>query len=115
MRTSEPKAVAPLHLTSENFATIVGAENLPVLVDFWAEWCPPCRALLPTIDRLAGETQGHAIIGKVNVDEAPEIARDYRVQSIPTLIIFKNGREVDRMVGVYPKDEIARRLLNTRG
>ncbi len=114
MRTSDTNT-APLHLTSETFSSTVGTGDLPVLVDFWAEWCPPCRALLPTIDRLAGETQGRAIIGKVNVDEAPEIARDYRVQSIPTLIIFKNGREVDRMVGVHSKDEIERRLQKAAG
>lgn len=92
--------------TKDNFEQAVLSQEKPVLVDFWASWCMPCRMLAPTVEELAGELTGKAIVGKVNVDEEPELARRYRVSSIPTLVVFLNGAEVRRAVGVTDKDDI---------
>ncbi len=94
-------------LTSDNFGTEVLGASGPVLVDFWAPWCGPCRMQAPAVEKLAEE--GYQA-GKVNVDEQPALAAEYQVMNIPTLIIFKDGREVDRMVGVQSGTELARRL-----
>ena len=83
---------------------------MPVLVDFWATWCPPCKMIAPIIDALAQETAGKAKIGKLDVDQNPLTASKFGVQSIPTLIIFKDGREVDRIVGAQSKEAMLRRL-----
>lgn len=92
--------------TTANFETQVLASEKPVLVDFWATWCMPCRMLAPTVEEVADETEGRAVVGKVNVDEEMELARRYRVASIPTLIVFENGAEVRRSVGVVEKEDI---------
>ena len=92
--------------TTANFETEVLASEKPVLVDFWATWCMPCRMLAPTVKEVADETEGRAVVGKVNVDEEMELARRYRVASIPTLIVFENGAEVRRSVGVVEKEDI---------
>ncbi len=92
--------------TTANFETEVLASEKPVLVDFWATWCMPCRMLAPTVEEVADETEGRAVVGKVNVDEEMELARRYRVASIPTLIVFENGTEVRRSVGVVEKEDI---------
>ena len=92
--------------TTANFETEVLASEKPVLVDFWATWCMPCRMLAPTVEEVADETEGRAVVGKVNVDEEMELARRYRVASIPTLIVFENGAEVRRNVGVVEKEDI---------
>ena len=92
--------------TTANFETEVLASEKPVLVDFWATWCMPCRMLAPTVEEVADETEGRAVVGKVNVDEERELARRYRVASIPTLIVFENGAEVRRSVGVVEKEDI---------
>ena len=92
--------------TTANFETEVLASEKPVLVDFWATWCMPCRMLAPTVEEVADETEGRAVVGKVNVDEEKELARRYRVASIPTLIVFENGAEVRRSVGVVEKEDI---------
>ncbi len=84
---------------------VLGAEK-PVLVDFWATWCMPCRMLAPTIEELAEDLEGQVIVGKVNVDEESDLARKYRVMSIPTLIVFENGAEVRRSVGVVSREDI---------
>ena len=90
----------------DNFESEVLQSSGPVLVDFWAPWCGPCRQIAPVIEQLAGENQGTIKIGKLNVDEAPNSAQSYGVSSIPTLMIFKNGEVVDRFVGVQPKSRL---------
>ncbi|MDE7218209.1 MAG: thioredoxin [Oscillospiraceae bacterium] len=92
-------------LTKDNFAQEVLRSEKPVLVDFWASWCGPCMALAPTIDEIAGE-QTQVKVGKVNVDEEPELSRQYRIMSIPTLMVFRNGEPVCREVGGKSKEEI---------
>lgn len=93
-----------------NFEAEVLSADKPVLVDFWATWCMPCRMLAPTVEELAEELEGKAIVGKVNVDEENELARRYRVASIPTLIVFENGAEVRRSVGLVGKEDILEML-----
>ena len=90
------------HFTRETFEKELNGGAL-MLVDFWAEWCGPCRMLGPVIEGLADEYEGRAVIGKVNVDEEGELAMRYGVMNIPTVILFKNGREIDRKVGVMPE------------
>lgn len=88
--------------TAANFAQDVLQSSEPVLVDFWAPWCVPCRMLAPTIEDLAREYVGRVRVGKMNTDESPEIAGQYDVSSIPTIVYFKDGRVVDRLVGLQP-------------
>jgi thioredoxin len=102
-------------VTDATFASLVEGSPLPVLLDMWAEWCGPCRIVAPVIDELAGTMAGQVRIAKLYVDENPGTASRFGVQSIPTLLVFKNGREIDRMVGVQPKPEIVRRLERVIG
>lgn len=95
--------------TNSNFQEILSGE-LPVLVDFWATWCGPCRALSPTVDEIADEYAGKVEVVKCNVDDADQIAMQYRIMSIPTLLYFKGGQLVDRTVGLVDKDDIVARL-----
>jgi thioredoxin 1 len=90
----------------KNFDSEVLQANGPVLVDFWAPWCGPCRQIAPVIEQLAGENVGAIKIGKLNVDNAPNSAQSYGVSSIPTLMIFKDGEVVERFVGVQPKSRL---------
>ena len=97
-------------VTSVDFDREVLQSEIPVLVDFWAVWCGPCRRVAPELDAVAEQMSGQAKIMKVNVDEEPDIAGRYGVQSIPTLIIFKGGKAVDQIVGAVPRTVIAERL-----
>lgn len=100
----------PVVVTDSNFADTVGGTDLPVLLDLWAEWCGPCRMIAPIVEKLAREFAGRAVVGKLDVDRNPATAARFGVQSIPTLLILKDGKEVDRLVGLQPEDAIARRL-----
>ena len=92
--------------TTENFETEVLGSDVPVLVDFWATWCMPCRMLAPVIEEIASENEGKIKVGKVNVDDEGDLASEYRIASIPTLLIFKNGEIVHTLVGYRPKEQI---------
>jgi thioredoxin 2 len=106
---------APLTVTDATFAADVERSPLPVLVDAWAPWCAPCRMIAPVIDQLAREMSGRLRVAKLNVDENPATAQRFGLRSIPTLLVLKDGREVDRIVGAQPKDEIVRRLQRLAG
>jgi thioredoxin 2 len=101
---------APITVTDATFAAEVERSSLPVLVDMWAPWCGPCRTIAPMIDELATELAGRVRFAKMNVDDNPATSARFAVRSIPTLLVFKDGREVDRIVGVQPRAEIAARL-----
>ena len=96
-----------LTISSENFDEEVKNSDLPVLVDFWASWCGPCRMVAPIIDELADDFQGRAKVVKINVDEQRDLAVKYGVMSIPTIMLFKNGEVVDKIVGARPKSDFA--------
>jgi thioredoxin len=104
-------ASAPLVASDSNFAQILAdAGDRPVLVDFWAPWCGPCRMVAPTIEALASESQGRYVVAKLDTDQNPVTASRFQISSIPTLLIFRNGQMVDQLVGVQPKPAIAARL-----
>ena len=99
--------------TDANFESDVLKSNVPVLVDFWAEWCGPCRALSPTIDELADQFAGKVKVVKMNVDENPATPGKFRIRGIPTLLMFKNGQLVDQLVGAHPKGTISQLIEKT--
>ena len=101
----------PLFISDATFEhDVLGAGNLAVLLDCWAPWCGPCRAIAPVLDQLASESAGKYLIAKLNVDDNPRVARQFQISSIPTMLIFKNGALVDRIVGALPKQALADRL-----
>ena len=95
-----------LELTEKNFENEVTKSGLPVLVDFWAEWCGPCKMMSPIVDQIAAEMQGKLKVAKVNVDEAQELAAQFNIMSIPTMIVFKAGQPVEIIVGAMSKDQL---------
>jgi thioredoxin 1 len=98
-----------IELNESNFDQIIKGDK-PVLVDFWAEWCGPCRMIGPVVEELAGEYEGQAVVGKVNVDFNPGLSVKYGIRSIPALMVFKNGEVVDKVIGVTPKGVLADKL-----
>ena len=100
----------PVVIENGNFDEVVLQAKIPVLVDFWAPWCGPCRMVAPVVDELAKEYEGRVSFGKINVDESPNIASKFGIMSIPTLIIFKDGKPVSNIVGFRPKDELKKSL-----
>jgi len=96
-----------IELNDSNFEEYVSKEK-PVLVDFWAEWCGPCKMLTPTIEELANDFSDKAVVAKVNVDQSPSIAQKYSIRSIPSILFFKNGSVQQQLVGVVPKEEMAK-------
>jgi thioredoxin 1 len=96
----------PIHVTDAEFQAKVLQSPLPVIVDFWATWCSPCRAIAPTLERIAVEHEGHLIVVKVDVDENPTYAQQFGVQGIPTLLMVHQGKEVSRVVGALPEAKL---------
>ena len=109
-KTPLPVGNKPVTITDANFAAEVERSPLPVLLDMWAPWCGPCRMVGPVVEELAKEMAGRVRVAKLNVDENPATAARFNVQSIPTLLVLKNGREVERIVGAQPKAAIVQRL-----
>jgi thioredoxin 2 len=113
-KTALPGA-APIRVTDATFESLVAGAGAPVLVDCWADWCGPCHALAPTIDALARDYAGRVIVGKLDVDANPATAARFEVRGIPTLLLFDQGRLVDRLVGVQPRGAIEARLAPLLG
>lgn len=99
-----------LELTDQNFEELVLKSDKPVLVDFWAEWCGPCRMVGPFVEEIAKEYDGRAVVGKVNVDNNPNISMQFGIRNIPAMLFFKNGQVVDKQIGAVPKSVLAGKL-----
>ena len=97
--------MSELKITKSNFEQVKNSET-PVLIDFWASWCGPCRMMAPVVSELAEEYDGRAVVGKINIDEEPELASAFGVMSIPTFALMKNGKVVNRKVGAMPKSSL---------
>jgi thioredoxin 1 len=105
----------PVIITDANFEQVVLRSSVPVMVDFWAVWCGPCKMIAPHVAALAQEFGGRAVVGKLNVDENPRVAGQYGIMSIPTLLIFKGGKVVDQIVGAQPAQALRQRLSRVTG
>ena len=106
---------ATVAVTQGNFKAQVLESKVPILVDFWAQWCAPCRAVAPILDELALKYKGQVSVGKVNVDEHPDLAAQFGILNIPTLLFFQKGQEVDRVVGVQPKAQLEAKIQKLTG
>ena len=100
----------PITFTNENFQAEVLSSDIPVLVDFWAEWCGPCKMIAPSVEELAEEYEGKIKVGKLDIDSNQNVASEYGIRSIPSLLIFKNGQVVDQIVGAVPKNHIQSKI-----
>jgi len=105
----------PVEITDANFSQEVLKSDTPVLIDFWAEWCAPCKMIAPVVEELAKEYQGKLKVGKVDVDANQNVAGQYGIRSIPTLLVFKGGRVVDQIVGAVPKKILAEKVSKHLG
>ncbi len=105
-----PAGSPVMTITDSTFSNEVERSTLPVLLDMWAAWCGPCLRLAPVVEEIAGQMAGRVLVAKLNVDENPISAERFNIRSLPTLLVLKNGREIDRIVGALPKGEILRRL-----
>ena len=108
-------AASVTEFSENNFDLEVMKATTPVLIDMWAAWCGPCRIIAPVVEELAHTYQGKMKMGKLNVDDHPQVAAQFRIMNIPTLLLFKEGKEVDRIVGVVPKEELVRRIEKVIG
>ncbi len=99
-----------IHVTGKNFDSEVVKSNIPVLADFWAQWCGPCRMISPIVDEIAEELKGRLKVVKINVDEAQDLAGQFHIMSIPTLLIFKAGKPVEQVVGAMSKDQLLEKI-----
>lgn len=109
--TAETGAGRPITVTDATFDRLIRESRVPVLIDFWAAWCGPCKMIAPAVEALAREFAGRAVVGKLNVDENPGVAGRFGIMSIPTLLIFKDGRVVDQIVGAQPAPVLRQRLM----
>ena len=98
--------MAEITITKDNFEKEVLQSDIPVLVDFWAVWCGPCQMVGPILSEIAEENEGKLKVGKINVDEQPELAREFGIMSIPTMMVFKDGKKGNQLVGLVPKEQI---------
>ena len=104
--------IMAVEFTDANFEEVALKSDKPVMVDFWAEWCGPCRMVGPIVEEMSNEYEGKAVIGKVNVDDNPEISAKFGIRNIPTIIFLKNGEMVDKSVGAVPKNVLAEKIDN---